>query len=100
MTETNEDRTTVNSNKSVFDDVEDLRGLRDEIKLQAHLFRAETRSKLEKLEPRWMELEKIGLEIARESTKATHQLKQTAKEIAKELLEQYRRLKSDLGSKK
>ncbi len=74
---------------SVPDDPKTLESLRDELQLQAHLFKAEARTKLERLENRWHELERLRHQVGKESTQA-------AQHIAQQLLEQYRLLKDDL----
>jgi hypothetical protein len=78
--------------KSILEDVNNLHDLREALRLEAHLFGAEARAKLDALEHRWRQLEPIRREIERESSKAVD----AARQIVNELAEQYRLLEKEL----
>ncbi|MDA0977454.1 MAG: hypothetical protein O3B72_02750 [Proteobacteria bacterium] len=69
--------------------VENLKTLRDEIRVQIHLAKAELKDEWEELEPRFEQMEdRLG--------SAAEETRQTVNVIAEELAEAYRRIKSRL----
>jgi predicted nucleic acid-binding Zn-ribbon protein len=69
--------------------VQNLKTLRDEIKVQLHLAKAELKDEWEELEPRFEEMEeKLG--------EAAEGTRQTVNVIAEELTAAYRRIKDRL----
>lgn len=81
---------TLTTKRSVFDEIHDLKALRQEVLLQAHLLKAEAQDKLEVLEKRWREFHRIIGELEVRSASAT----------LRELDEQYRLLKKDFAPRK
>jgi BMFP domain-containing protein YqiC len=75
-------------------DVDTLRGIRDELKLQMHLGQAEARERFEALEQRWHHLE-AKLRQLRDASR--HELKDVgaaAQVLVDEIREGYRHVKS------
>ena len=69
--------------------VQNLKTLRDEIKVQMHLAKAELKDEWEELEPKFEEMEeKLG--------NAAEETRQTVNVIAEELAEAYRRIRDRL----
>ena len=86
--------------KSLLDDARGLRALREELRLEAHLFKAEAGDKFEKLERRWREVQRIVQELEGKSAGLTKEVNSTARTAIGELGEQYRLLKNELRGRK
>lgn len=84
--------------KPLLDDIQSVSDLREELRLEAHLFKAEARQKFEILEQRWGEIEKIAEKLRTESAEAASSPMQTAKKLISELREQYAILKKELSA--
>ena len=85
---------------SVLDDVKDLRALREELRLQAHLFKAEAKDRFDALESRWREIQRIIQVLEQSSSGVTKEISAAAKKTLEQLSEQYRLLMSDLGKRR
>jgi hypothetical protein len=72
-----------------------LRRLRDELRLEAHLARAEARARWQRLEARWPELEARLEELERATGAAAATVGQAARALLDELGEGYRGLKRE-----
>jgi hypothetical protein len=81
----------------VLDDVHDLKSLREELRLQAHLFKAEAKDKFEAVEKRWREAQRIIQSLEGKSSGAAKDVTTATRTTVAELAEQYRRLKADLA---
>jgi hypothetical protein len=78
------------------DELAALRQLRDELRVQAELGRAEMQERFEHLEKRWHELE-AKLKLAREEARAdAEDVKAAARLLASEIRDGYRKIKSRL----
>jgi predicted nuclease with TOPRIM domain len=78
------------------EELESLRQIRDEVRVQANLGRADLRDRFQALEKRWDELEgrlKLVREGAREDL---GEVKKAAKTLVDEMRESYRKLRSRL----
>lgn len=82
--------------KPFLEDIRSLRDLREELRLEVHLFRAEARQRFAGLEDRWREIEKIVETLKHESTEAASEVVQSTKRSAAELHHQYELLKKEL----
>lgn len=74
-------------------ELDDLRRVRDELKVQAHLAKAEMRTAWEKLDDRFGELERHGKQIARSAEEPLQQLQTDVRQLARDLREGYRRIR-------
>jgi hypothetical protein len=72
-------------------DIDALRQLRDELKLQIHLAKAEARDRWDKLETKWTEIEARSADARRESVKA---ITTATRQLVDELRDEYNELKS------
>lgn len=79
--------------KWVEGELADLRRIRDELKVQAHLAKAEMRTAWEKLEDRLGELERHRKQIARAAEEPLQQLQTDVRQLARDLREGYRRIR-------
>ena len=77
-------------------ELEGLREMRDELKLQLHLGKADAREAFEGLEKRWQHLEG-KLKLLREASKEDlGEIREAAKLLAEEIRDGYRHLKKRL----
>jgi Skp family chaperone for outer membrane proteins len=74
-------------------DIDSLRALRDELKLQLHLGKAEAKDRWDKLETKWNQLEARSAEARRESLQT---IQTATRQLVNELKEEYNELKSSL----
>jgi hypothetical protein len=74
-------------------DIEDLRRVRDELKVQLHLAKAEARDAFDRLEKKWPDIDRgfIGLERAADTAK--NDISRALRELLKELRDGYAALK-------
>ena len=98
-TETKTNEQTPRDKASLFSDIASLGALREELRLQAHLFQAEARTRFEMLEKSWHEIERVTRALEEESTEAAQRLGHAAAEMVDELKTQYRRLKSEVSAR-
>lgn len=96
-TEPRADAQTVDTHRSVLGDIRSLGALREELRLQAHLLRAEARARFERLERTWMELERVGRAIEEESTEAAKRFAHAGRQMSRDLRDEYRRLEGGLA---
>lgn len=75
--------------------MDELRIVRDELALKAHLLGMEARQQWEETEPLWARLSAKLDEIKHESGEALDNLASTAHELKQDLAERYQRLKKD-----
>ena len=76
------------------EELDELRALRDEIRVQMHLGRAETRERFESLEKSWQQLE-AKLKLLREESKQDlADIGRAARSLADEIRDGYRHIKS------
>ena len=91
---------TQTTKRSPLDDVRDLKDLREEVRLQAHLFKAEAKDKFEAVEKRWREVQRIIQSLEGTSSSAAKNITNAARTTLEELVEQYRLLKKELTPRK
>ena len=77
-------------------ELDDLRRIRDELEVQAHLGKAEMRSAWEKLEDRLGELERHRKQIARAAEEPLQKLEADARQLARDLREGFRRIRDSI----
>jgi len=75
--------------------MDELRVVRDELALKAHLLGMDARQQWEETEPLWARLSAKLDEIKQESGEALDKLASTAHELKQDLAERYQRLKKD-----
>ncbi|MDJ0786416.1 MAG: hypothetical protein QNK05_06380 [Myxococcota bacterium] len=75
-------------------DLDTLRGIRDEIRVQAELGKAELRDEFQKLEKRWHELEGKIKVIAEEARDDLDDVRAAADVLVDEIKDGYRHLKA------
>ena len=71
-------------------DIDSLRQLRDELKLQLHLAKAEAKDRWDKLETKWNEIEARSAEARRESIQT---IATNTRKLVDELRDEYNELK-------
>ena len=77
---------------------EEVRKIRDELRVKAHLGRLEAEEKWHELEGRWEDLEAKARQIGRESGEKLEDVRAAAKLLTDELREAYRGIKSRILS--
>jgi DNA repair exonuclease SbcCD ATPase subunit len=77
-------------------EVEDLRRTRDELRVQAHLAKAELRDLWEKLEERFEDLEHRAKRTARATEEPLRQLEGDARKLVGDLRDGYRRIRESI----
>jgi len=83
--------------KEKFDSMLDrLRTERDELRVRAHLAKAEAEEELDKLEDKWQELESRAKAARREAKDASRDVGVALETLADELSQAYRRIRSRL----
>lgn len=73
-----------------------VRTQRDELKLQAHLFKAEAREEWEKAEARWRKVQDKSNEAGRTAGRMGDELAGTIKGVAREIQEGYERIRKTM----
>lgn len=76
--------------------LEKLKGQREELKLQAHLFKAETRDEWEKVEGQWQHIQSRAREVGRVGSEAGEEIALTVRNLGQEILDGYSRIKKKL----
>ena len=76
--------------------LEKLKQQREELKLRAHLFKAETRDEWEKVEAQWNHLQSRARQVGRGSGEVGDEIALTIRNLGQDVLEGYRRIKSKL----
>jgi hypothetical protein len=74
-------------------ETEDLRRVRDELRVQAHLGKAEMRTRWEALERMFEVLENKAKRTSRAAEQPLHQLEQDLRKVASDLREGYRQIR-------
>jgi predicted nuclease with TOPRIM domain len=70
-------------------ELDDLKTLRDEIRVKAHLARADMKDEIAKLESKWPEVEKAAKEIEAASLEAGEHIEKAAQEVFSDLRKAY-----------
>ncbi len=76
--------------------IQDLRTLRDELRVQVHLGKAEAKDEFEALEKQWHSAEAKFAEVAEDAVEVGEEVRDAAKVIAEELGAAYSRIKARL----
>ena len=79
--------------KRIDDEVEDLRRLRDELRVQMHLAKAEAKGLWEDMEQRFSEVEGKAKQVAREAEGPLEDIGEAARLLAEEIRSGYRRIR-------
>jgi archaellum component FlaC len=80
-----------------FDDLwEDIKTQRDELRVQAHLAKAEVKDEIEEIEERWQKLESRADEVRQEAGEAFTEFKHASHIVLEELSDAYKRIKDRL----
>ena len=72
--------------------VEKLKQQRDELKLRAHLFKADTRDEWEKVEEQWQHFQNRAKDVGRASGEVGEEIGVTVRNLGQEILEGYKRI--------
>lgn len=83
----------MNDKQTIHRDIEDLRQLRDELRVQAHLARAEAKDLWVRLENTWPKVEQRFSELSQESGEAREHVTTAVRALLDELKSGYRELK-------
>lgn len=76
--------------------VEKVRQQRDELKLQAHLFGAETRDEWDKVEGQWQNFQSRAKQVGVAGSAAGEDIGAALKNLGQEMLEGYRKIRRTL----
>lgn len=82
--------------KRLQEEVDELRGLRDDLRVQLHLAKLEARDRWEQAEDDWEHLEGKLRELASESREELHEIGESAKGLAAQIRESYRHIRERL----
>jgi predicted nucleic acid-binding Zn-ribbon protein len=77
-------------------EIEDLRRMRDELRVQGHLAKAEVRDRWEALNRTLKALESRAKRTSRAVEQPLHELEKDARKLAQDLREGYRRLRDSI----
>jgi CBS domain-containing protein len=91
-----EGKAMANLRKAVDEELETLRRVRDELRVQVHLGKAEAREQWEKLEQRFEEAEARVKRLAREADEPAQELGRAVRLLMQELRDGYRRVRDAL----
>lgn len=81
-----------------FDDLwEDIKTQRDELKVQAHLAKAEVKDEIDELEERWKKLESRSDDLRQEAGEAFNEFKHASNVVLEEFSSAYKRIKDRLA---
>ncbi len=86
----------MNKNSSVLKDIKSLGQLRDELKLQSHLFKVEAKKEWNQLERDWKVLKREVKPTAQAAKKSTGEIKKSTRELFRGIKSGYVRLKQAL----
>ncbi len=75
------------------DMIDQLKTLRDEVIVQAHLGKAEMKDELEDIEQKWHAAQGKFEEVTEDATEVADEVRQTVNVITQELSEAYKRIK-------
>ena len=78
-------------------DMEDLERLRDEIQVQAHLFKKETQDEWDVLEEKWKELNRSLHPVKTAADASLENIEAASKLLLETVKEGYERIKKSLG---
>ncbi len=81
---------------TIHDEIETLRTLRDELRVQANLAAKEVRDRFDETEKRWTELESQIQGIGRESREAARDLGEAGRALLDEIRHAYERIRAQL----
>lgn len=76
--------------------LEKLKQHRDELQLQAHLFKAETRDEWEKVEDRWQHLQARAKQVGAAGGEAGEEIGRAMKNLGEEMMEGIRKIRRAL----
>lgn len=79
-------------------DIQSLAELRDQLALQAHLFKAEAKDRWRDLEAKWLELQAQLKRAGVAATDSRHEISAAGRELAEALREGYTQIKHALKS--
>jgi len=83
-------------NSMVSHEVDELRKLRDELKVQAHLGKLEAKEAWDKLEDKWLELEGRLKNFGKESSESIKEVGEATTLLLSEIRDGYKRIKGAL----
>jgi hypothetical protein len=82
--------------KRIEEEVEELRGLRDDLRVQVHLAKMEAQERWEKAEEDWESLEGKLRQLAADSREELHEIGEAARLLASQIRESYRHIRERL----
>ena len=80
----------------VREEIDRLRALRDELRVQANLAAKEVRDRFEETEKRWEAFEAHAEGVGRESKEAIHDIGEAGRELLREIRNAYDRIRAQL----
>lgn len=84
------------SDDGVREEIDRLRALRDELRVQANLAAKEVRDRFEEVEKRWEAFEVHAEGIGRESKEAMHDVGEAGRDLLREIRNAYERIRAQL----
>lgn len=84
------------ANERLHNEIEKLRTLRDELRVQANLAAKEIRDRFDETEKRWVELESQLQGIGRESREAARDIGEAGRGLLDEIRHAYERIRAQL----
>ncbi len=78
------------------EEIDRLRTLRDELRVQANLAAKDIRDRFEETEKRWEAFEAHAEEVGRESREAAHDVGEAGRELLREIRNAYERIRAQL----
>ena len=84
----------------VFKDIKSVEQLRDEIKVQAHLLKAEAKSEFKKMEKDWKIIKREIFPVKRAAHKSRVEIKKSTRDLLHSLKSSYERVRSFLPTQK
>ena len=84
----------------VFKDIKSVEQLRDEIKVQAHLLKAEAKSEFEKMEKDWKVIKREIFPVRLAAQRSKVEIKKSTRELLHSLKSSYERMRSFLPTQK
>lgn len=86
---------TTKKNSPLDDELAELRRARDELRVQAHLGKAEAKALWQRVEQKWPDVEARVAELENASADAARKIGDAASDLLKEIKDAYKKLKED-----
>jgi hypothetical protein len=85
----------MNLKEAISHEFNDVKRRRDELRVQAHLARADAKDALDRIESRWPELERKLKELEQSSSKAVDEIAKSARRLIDEIKADFEALRGE-----